>query len=228
MKNVFALFAVLLLLTLPGKTGAQWAVAPEIVISIPESNFANVGETGGGFGIKAIRSTKLLDHKLELRGDFVFLTFSKKKTLARDTLGNPIRDTFGNPIPIEARNEGFRLTVGPQYRFGGRSLKFYLGANGGLYYFRTNITTQVFRAGGTSFFQDSDNNNWSLGWNGVVGLQYDIGLGPWLDLSFEYQTMYNLPESIADDASEEQIANIKDITANEYTIKFGVIFFLGR
>ncbi|MCZ6819554.1 MAG: hypothetical protein O7G31_08690 [Calditrichaeota bacterium] len=219
MKNVLVLFAVLLLLTLPGKSGAQWAVAPEIVISIPQSNFANVGETGGGFGIKAIRSTKLLDHKLELRGDFVFLTFGKETTFVTDGI---------QLIPIEARNEGFRLTVGPQYRFGGRSLKFYLGANGGLYYFRTNITAQVFGAGGTSFFQDSDNNNWSLGWNGVVGLQYDIGLGPWLDLSFEYQTMYNLPESIADDASEEQIANIKDITANEYTIKFGVIFFLGR
>lgn len=219
MKNVFMLLAVLLLLTLPGKSGAQWAVAPEIVISIPESNFANIGETGGGFGIKAIRSTKLLDRKLELRGDFVFLTFGKETTFVTDGI---------QLIPIEARNEGFRLTFGPQYRFGGRSLKFYLGANGGLYFFRTNITARARVPGGTSFFQDSDNNNWSLGWNGAVGLQYDMGLGPWLDLSFEYQTMYNLPESIADDATEEDIANRKDITANEYTIKFGVIFFLGR
>ncbi|RMF58027.1 MAG: hypothetical protein D6743_18200, partial [Calditrichaeota bacterium] len=66
----------------------------------------------------------------------------------------------------------------------------------------------------------------ALGWNVGGGLQYDFGLGPWLDIAVEYQTISNLTTSIQDpnDASKT-IKN--DITAREITLKFGLIFFLG-
>ena len=60
------------------------------------------------------------------------------------------------------------------------------------------------------------------------GLQYDIGLGPWLDVSFEYQTIYNITTEFQVRDAQGTVIGIEkqDITANEFTIKVGVIFFL--
>ncbi len=222
MKSLCALFVLFCFLSVPAASDAQWAVSPHVVISIPSNDFANVDQTGGGFGVKVIRQTTALSGALGLRGDFAFLTYGKKTTLVRDAL------TL-NVIPIESRNEGFRLTFGPQYSIGGRGLKFQLGANGGLYFYRTNITARFFNpvAGRRDFLSNSEGNNWALGWNIEGGLQYDIGLGPWLDLALEYQTIHNLPESVEDNTVEDA-PPVPDITAHEFTIKIGVIFFLGR
>lgn len=223
MKIFFSALLLSILALFPSSSRAQWAVSPQVVISIPKSNFANVDGTGGGFGVKAVRQTDWLGRKLGIRGDFAFLTFGKERAF----------DPFLG-YSVELRNEGFRLTFGPEYKTGGRKLKFYLGANGGLYFFRLNVTSQIFDPfGNSASFFDSRNNNWALGWNGSIGVQYDIGLGPWLDLNFEYQTMHNLPASTVDPNSDTPSepnpdAQIPDITAHEYTIKVGVIFFLGR
>ncbi len=205
-------------LLLPGVVQSQWAVSPHVVVSIPRHDFANVGKNGGGFGVKVERFRDRGRNGFGARGDFAFLSFGRKTSV--------VVDSFGFPIPIESRNEGFRLTFGPQYRLGGRSLKIFAAATGGLYFYRTNITAQFSTISGTQFFQDSQGNNWALGWNIGGGIQYDIGLGPWLDISFEYQTIYDLPASVEEDA-EADVA-IPDINANEFTIKFGVIFFLKK
>ena len=216
MKRFLILVILLAVANMPQLVQAQWAISPQIVVSVPRNDFANVDQTGGGFSLKAVRTFG--DGGFGLRSDFAFITFGKKRTALFDPFTAQL-------IPIEARNEGFRLTAGPEYRFGGRNLKFYAGSNGGIYFFRTNITSQFQDLSGQyRSISDSEGNNFALGWNLNAGLQYDIGLGPWLDLSFEYQTIYNLPESLADDADTE--VEVKDITANEYTIKFGVIFFL--
>lgn len=217
MKKIILFFVGLAIFVLPVLLQAQWAISPHVVISVPRNDFANVDETGGGFGLKAVYSPGWLDKKLGIRGDFAFITFGTKRS--------GFIDSFGRIQPIEFRNEGFRLTFGPEYRIGPRHWKFYAGLNGGLYFFRTNITTQFVDIGGSfRSISDSEGNNFALGWNIDTGVQFDIGLGPWIDISFEYQTIYDLPESLADDA-EVDVA-IPNITANEYTIKFGVIFFL--
>jgi len=216
-RRILSILAAAMVLSLPLAAEAQWSVSPHIVVSVPEQKFANVGKTGGGFGIKFEHYSNVSRRGFGLRGDFAFLSFGRKTSV--------IVDQFGFPVPIESRNEGFRLTGGPMYSVGGRSLKAYVAATGGVYFFRTNITATLSSFNGTQFFQDSQGNNWSLGWNVGGGLQYDIGLGPWLDVSFEYQTMYNLPAAKED---ADVTASVPDITAHEFTIKFGVIFFLGR
>jgi len=198
---------------------SQWAVAPEIVIAVPQSDFENVSRTGGGFGVKVIRSFK---NGLQLRGDFSFLSFGKEFNQLTDRNGTPIIDIFGFPIIAEFRNQSLRMTFGPQYTLGvADNFKVYAGVNGGFYYFRTNVTAQ----GSTFGFSDSRDNSAALGWNFGGGLLYDIGLGPWLDLSVQYT-------SIANVSSRSKIQNAQgkfdtiDITAKEITVKFGVIFFL--
>jgi len=214
MKQI-AFLSTALFFFVASNAAAQWVIGPQVVIATPEPEFANIQGTGGGFGIKAIRKTELLGGSLGWRGDFAFLTFGKDRQL----------DLFGNSI--EARNEGYRLSVGPEFSVGTRKLRAYAGANAGLYYFRVNIRT-VFDYGYDEYFRQRD-NNWALGWNFGLGLQYDVGLGPWLDVGFEYQTMHNLPESLPDRIDPEvEPPPIPDITAHEFTFKVGVTFFLGR
>jgi len=198
---------------------AQWAISPQVIVSVPTSDFANVRETGGGFGLKVVRQTAALDGGLGLRGDFGFLTFGKTTNLFFDPI-------FGT-IPVETRNESFRFVFGPEYRFGGRNLKFFVGANGGAFFYRTTINTIGFNLTGQDVVSNSLDSKWALGWNVGGGFQYDIGLGPWIDVGFAYQTVHNVPEAL-DDNTTDIDENVPDITAHEFTIKFGVVIFVGH
>lgn len=198
-------------LNLPGAIYAQWSAAPHIVIAVPRSDFANVSGVGGGFGIKVIRGLGGRDG-FGLRGDFAYLSHGSEPT--------GIRTNFGL-IPAQIKRASFRLTIGPQYSFGSRNFKMYGGVAGGFYLFRTSITDGQ----GFDFASESDAG---LGWNLGAGFQYDIGLGPWLDVALEYQVISNVTTETPIEDSEGQIVEVlsEDITANEFTIKVGVIFFL--
>ena len=52
MYRFIILASTFAVLYFPIKIQAQWSAAPQIVISIPRSDFANVSGTGGGFGVK--------------------------------------------------------------------------------------------------------------------------------------------------------------------------------
>ena len=62
-----------------------------------------------------------------------------------------------------------------------------------------------------------------LGWNLGGGIQYDIGLGPWLDIAVEYHTINNIPGPVDPNDEEKRV----DIDANDISLKIGVVFFLG-
>jgi opacity protein-like surface antigen len=93
-----------------------------------------------------------------------------------------------------------------------------VGALGGFYFFRTNINLDQFNT-------ISSENDAALGWNAGGGLMYDIGLGPWLDVAVEYQTIYNATTEFPDPNNQNQSLK-RDITAHEITLKVGVTFFL--
>lgn len=207
MKKFFAGLCFTLFLAIPGMVQSQWEVGPHLIISIPRSDFANVSDAGGGFGIKGLYEVA---GPFRLRGDFAFLSH-----------GREFRPVQGFVFPAEIRNESYRLIAGPQFSTDGRKLRVFAGAQAGFYFFRTNINiTDNF----TFAIQDSRTDA-GLGWNIGGGIQYDIGLGPWLDIAFEYQTIYNLDTEFEDD---EGNTFKESFTANEYTINIGVIFFLGR
>ena len=213
MHRFIILASTFAVLYFPIKIQAQWSAAPQIIIAIPRSDFANVSGAGGGLGVKVIRDFGGRSG-FGLRGDFAFLSHGKEFTT--------VNTNFGGQL-AEVRFQSFRLTFGPQYSFGSRNFKMYGGVFGGFYIFRTNTDINT----SFGFFQDSDGDA-ALGWNVGAGFQYDIGLGPWLDVSFEYQTIYNITTEfqVRDDQGTVIDTQTQDITANEFTIKVGVIFFL--
>lgn len=213
MRRLIVLVCTIVFFYFPNQGEAQWSAAPQVVISIPNSDFANVSGTGGGFGIKAVRDFSRRGG-FGLRGDFAFLSHGKDFTQV---------NTLSGSFIAEIRFQSFRLTFGPQYSFGSRSFRVYGGVLGGFYIFRTNTNINT----SLGFFQDSTGDA-ALGWNLGGGVQYDIGLGPWLDFSFEYQTIYNITTEFQVRDSQGNVVGTEkqDITANEFTIKVGIIFFL--
>ena len=211
MKRIILLAAVGLWAMAPDQLHAQWTVGPHILISFPNSDFANVTKTGGGFGIKVARNLSPVGG-LGLRGDFAFLSYGRDYTTVQSTVG---------PLFAQKRYQGLRLTFGPQYEIGTRNFKAHAEALGGFFLFRTDISIDT----GLQVFTTSSDNEAALGWNVGGGFMYDIGLGPWLDVALEYQSIYNVPAPQADPSNPG--ATIKrDITAHEITLKVGVIFFL--
>ena len=208
MQRFFILVSTFAFLYFPIKIQAQWSAAPQIIISIPSSDFANVSGAGGGFGVKVIRDFGKRSG-FGLRGDFAFLSHGKEFTQVQ------------NIYIAEIRHQSFRLTFGPQYSFGSRNFKMYGGVLGGFYIFRTNTDVNT----SFGFFQTSTGDA-ALGWNAGGGFQYDIGLGPWLDVSFEYQIISGVASPVKDSDGRIVEGEFEDITANEFTIKVGVIFFL--
>lgn len=216
MKRAVLTFIALTVLCLPTFLSAQWAIGPHILISVPTSDFANVSGVGGGFGFKVVRRIDALGG-IGLRGDFAFLNYERTFETIPSSIGF---------LVAEVRNQAFRLTVGPDFTFGKENLKFNAGVSGGLYFFQTDLNIST---GGFGVLRDTRDEDIAVGWNFGGGFLYDIGLGPWLDVSVRYQTIFNLPSSATvtnAEGVEEEIR--QNITAHEFTVKLGVIFFIGK
>ncbi len=198
----------------PPRKDRPWQVGPHIVISVPQDDFENVSGAGGGLGIRAVRE---VTDWFQLRGDFAFVSFGKKV----EEIGD---DPDYGLFILEQDNQGARLTLGPQFSRTGESFGVYGYVEGGGYLFRTTVNART--AFGT--FADTQDSNFALGWLGGLGVQFDVGLGPWIDLAVEHHTIFNLPGPIEPDPDDPTAPGMNgpDITARELTFKAGVNFFL--
>ncbi|MCA9754833.1 MAG: outer membrane beta-barrel protein [Candidatus Eisenbacteria bacterium] len=191
-----------------------WQVGPHLLIAVPMDDFQNVSGVGGGLGI---RGNYELSDVFSIRGDAAYLSYGRKfETLY-----------FGPSIGFlqaETTSQNYRLSLGPQLSFYGTKFIVYTSGQAGAYLFRTAITVP-----GTTY-SDSRDTHWALGWNGALGVQFDVGLGPWLDVGVAYQTMYDLPGPTRENPDDPDAAPIQgdDITAQELTIELGIQFFLKK
>lgn len=190
----------------------KWTIGPHIIVSLPQSDFANVSSAGGGIGIKGIYRVSKLGN-LSIRSDFGFISYGSKLETLDNFRGVP-------NVVAETRNESFRLIFGPQVTFGSSHIKFNLATMGGFYFYRTLVTVPSFFGPISESRDDTAELGWSLG----GGVQYDIGLGPWLDFAVEYHTIKNVPAPALEGAEGQTV----NIDANDISLKFGVVFFIGR
>lgn len=206
-------FALVALLPRVGEARRDpWQVGPHFLVAVPLDDFENVSGVGGGF---AVRGNFELSDVFSLRGDAAYLTYGRK--LEQIDFGPGV-----GLYPAETTSQSYRLALGPQVSFNGRGVLVYLSSQAGAYLFRTSIAVP-----GTDY-SDSRDNNWALGWNGGLGVQFDVGLGPWLDLGAQYQTIYDLPGPVTENPDDPEAAPVQGgkITAQELTFEFGLHFFL--
>ena len=195
----------------------EWQLQPHIPIGIPLDEFENVSEVGVGLGVRA---TYEITDLVSARGDLAYLSYGERiEAIGADANVG----TFG----VQVSQQSYRAALGPQLSFSlGERFGSYVSAQGGMYFFRTNLSIV------SSFdsVSDSRDNNFAFGWNTGVGLLYDAGFGPWIDVGLDYVTMYDLPGPAVADPNDPDGPPIEGekITANELTVRVGVNFYLGR
>lgn len=194
----------------------EWQIQPHIPIGVPLDEFENVSEVGVGLGV---RGTLEFSELFSARGDLAYLSYGERI----EAIGADV--DFGS-FGVQVSQQSYRAALGPQLSFRlGERAGTYVSAQGGMYFFRTNVSI-VSAFDSTS---DSRDNNFAFGWNTGIGFLYDAGFGPWIDVGLDYVTMYDLPGPAARNPEDPDGPPIEGerITANELTVRLGVNFFLG-
>lgn len=183
---------------------ATYGIGPHILISMPQENFANISGSGEGFGLKGYIDFKNLPG-FSMRADLGFLSYGDKMQI----------ESF---YFVQTRNEGLQLSVGPQYLYKTGRFGAYFCPMIGIFNYSTIVSVPDLYYNYYNYSERrGSKTNW--GWSIGVGLLYDIGLGPWIDLSAKYGKILNIVEA----RTNNQV--IKS-DAVDVSITVGVLFFL--
>jgi hypothetical protein len=101
-RRVFPL-VVFFILVLASTSLAGFGVGGNLLISLPQEDFANVSETGGGLGLKFPFSPPLMPG-IAVRADFAFVVYGT------ETYEDQVA---GITVDIETRHQSVQFTIGP-------------------------------------------------------------------------------------------------------------------
>jgi hypothetical protein len=199
---------VLLLLLVPSVAGAGFGVGGNLLISLPQEDFANVSETGGGLGIKFLYSPPLMP-AIAVRADVAFVVYGS------ETYEDEVA---GILVDIETRHQSVQFTVGPQVQSPVGPVRFYAAPMLGVY----NYSTEV-EVSGTDYGRTENSTN-KFGWNingGMLVRVYQSPVGKFkLDINLEGK--YH----IIKDAIETEIDGmVTKSDANDISVHAGVLFY---
>lgn len=187
----------------------KWTLGPHLIISIPQSDFANLSKTGEGIGGKLLYHFPSLPF-LRPRLDLTYLSYGEKRKSETFSAGYFL---------VTTRNESFQLTAGPQFSIQSGAFTPYLAIMGGVYNYRTVTSVpELYYSYGYPVSETSSNLT-RLGWNVNIGLLIDIGLGPYIDIGVKYQKIDNAVESKMDE-------RVIKSDAEDINVCIGVLFFL--
>lgn len=191
---------------------SNWAVGPHLLISIPQSDFANLSKTGEGIGGKILYKIESVATFVKPRFDIAYISYGEKRKTTPFSVGYFI---------VQTRNESFQFTIGPEFHYKIGRVTPYIAPMGGLYLYRTVVSIpDLYYYYGIPASETVDKLT-KLGWNINAGLLIDIGLGPHIDISVKYQTIRGAVKSEVEGHKIESDA--KDIN-----ISIGVLFYLNE
>lgn len=192
---------------------ADWILGAHLIVSLPQSDFANLSKTGEGIGGKVLYRFDPIPN-VSPRLDISYISYGEKR--------NSRADYAGSPFLVETRNESFQMTVGPQFYTRLGRFTPYFAPMGGLYVYRTVVSIPEFYYyyGYPASETTSSLTRW--GYNLNAGLSFDLTIGAHLDLSVKYQ---KITEAVETQNEFEQ--TIKS-DATDISIHFGVVFYLSK
>jgi hypothetical protein len=203
---------LLLLLILSTCVLAQtspWAAGAHFIISLPQSDFANLSKDGEGIGGKLFYRPGMSRY-FALRSDLTYISYGEKRNSMMASMGYFL---------VQVRNESFQLTVGPQFSLPLGRVTAYVAPMGGIYNYRTvaSVPELYYYYGYPASETTTSLTRW--GWNVNGGLLIDIGIGPHIDISAKYQ---NIAKAV-----KTEINGVKmEKDATDICICLGVTFFL--
>ncbi len=187
----------------------KWTLGPHLIISFPQSEFANLSKTGEGIGGKLLYHFPSVPF-LRPRVDLAYLSYGEKRKSQTFSSGYYL---------VTTRNESFQLTLGPQFSVKAGAFTPYFAAMGGVYNYRTVTSIPEYYYYYGYPISETTSNLTRLGWNVNIGMLIDIGLGPFIDIGVKYQKINNAVETRIDEVTMKS-------DAEDLNVCIGVLFFL--
>jgi len=204
----FAVTVVLgALLLVPAAARAGFGVGGNLLLSLPQEDFANVSETGGGLGLKLLYSPPLVP-AVAVRADLGFVVYGSENY--RDQVA-------GIPVDVTVRNQSVQFTLGPQFQSPAGPLRVYAAPMAGVYNYSTRLELEGTDIG------ETQNSTTKFGWNINGGMLIRVYHSPIqkfkLDINIEgkYHTIKEAIETEIDG-----VATTSD--ANDISLHLGVLF----
>jgi hypothetical protein len=206
-RGILISIAVFLLLFVPSAAVADFGVGANLLLSLPQEDFANVSESGGGLDLKLLFSPPLMP-VIAVRADVGFVVYGSERYRGQ------VSDI---PVDVIQRNQSVQFTVGPQFQSPLGPVRVYAAPMAGVYNYSTRLELE-----GTNI-SETQNSTTKFGWNingGMLVRAYESPLKRFkLDLNLEgkYHTIKK--------AIETEIEGVKTTSdANDISLHFGVLF----
>jgi len=189
--------AIVLLLVVPAISWAGFSVGGNLLMSLPQEDFANVSEMGGGLGLKFLFSPPLAP-AIAVRADLGFVVYGSENY--RDQVA-------GIPVDVTVRNQSVQFTMGPQLQMPAGPIRFYVAPMAGVYNYSTRVEIEGTDIG------ETQNSTTKFGWNISGGLLIRVYQSPIkklkldIDLEGRYHTIKKAIETEVDGAVEQTDAN---------------------
>lgn len=205
-RVVFPLVAFLIL-ALSSTALAGFGVGGNLLLSLPQEDFANVSENGGGLGLKFLFSPPLMPG-IAVRADFAFVVYGT------ETYEDEVA---GLPVDIETRHQSVQFTFGPQFQSPMGPVRFYGAPMVGVYNYNTEVSIE-----GTDVSK-TESSTTKFGWNFSGGMLMRVYQSPIkrfkldIDLGVKYHTIKEAIETKIDGV-------VTKSDANDISIHAGVVF----
>jgi hypothetical protein len=207
-RYIMLLFALSLLLVFSSTAAmAGIGVGGSLLMSLPQEDFANVSEIGGGLGLKFLFSPTLAP-AIAVRADAAFVVYGSE---------NYREQVAGIPVDITVRNQSAQFTVGPQLQMPAGPVRFYVAPLAGVYNYNTRVEIEGTDVG------ETQSSTTKFGWNISAGLLVRVYESPIkklkldVDLEGKYHTIKDAIETEIDGVVEKS-------DANDVSLMAGVLF----
>lgn len=195
------------LLLVPAAARAGFGVGGNLMLSLPQEDFANVSESGGGMGIKLLFSPPTVP-AIAVRADLGFVIYGSENY--RDQVA-------GIPVDVTVRNQSVQFTVGPQFQSPMGPLRVYAAPMAGVYNYSTRLELEGTDIG------ETQNSTTKFGWNINGGMLVRVYQSPIhkFDLDINIEGKYHTIK----EAIETEIDGVTTTSdANDISLHLGVLF----
>jgi hypothetical protein len=207
-KRIVMLVLITFALLFSSAAEAGFGVGGNLLLSLPQEDFANVSETGGGLGLNFLFSPPMTP-VLAVRVDVALVAYGS------ETYEDEVA---GIPVDVKYQNQSAQVTAGPQFQMPTGPIRFYAAPMAGVYNYNTTVSIE-----GTDI-SETESSTTKFGWNFSGGMLVRVYQSPIkkfnldIDLGGKYHTIKDAIETeIEDDV-------VIKTDANDISIHAGVLF----
>jgi hypothetical protein len=187
--------------------GGPYDFGLNLSVDVPREDFANISGTGGGVGLKFLRS--IAGANVRARGDFEILFFGEDEHVVEIGGGLYSGVTRHESLRLLA---GFEVSSSPKRRW-----RVYAAPMAGLYYFRSIDRIQF------TYYSETSSTQANFGWKVDTGFALTRFRRPWRPRGVELD--FGVSYSTVKDGVQTEVGDTKIKTdASEILIHAGVIW----